>query len=99
MLGGYPRLVTEARMTCRIVRCRSVSPPSGARRSWVLSGPAVVVRVSVRSSLMAPNVVAERPRIKHVFEVCREFSLAGRRGRILSVPRPMVWQQFDHMFY
>jgi hypothetical protein len=27
---------------------------------------------------MAPNVVAERPRIKHVFEVCREFSLAGR---------------------
>jgi hypothetical protein len=60
------------------VRCRSVSPPSGARRSWVLSGPAVVVRVSVRSSLMAPNVVAERPRIKHVFEVCREFSLAGR---------------------
>ena len=28
MLGGYPRLVTDARMTFKMVRCRSVSDES-----------------------------------------------------------------------
>jgi hypothetical protein len=47
----------------------------------------VLVRLSVRSSLMAPNVVAERPIIKHVFEACRELPVARRpRPKFVGAP-------------
>jgi hypothetical protein len=52
---------------------------------------------------MAPNVARGRRIIKHVFEACRigvalpEVAAIG--GRKLSVGCPIVWQQFDHMFY
>src|SRR5215208_8043301 len=48
---------------------------------------------------MAPNVVCAGPIIKHVFEACRVLSSCGSARGNLSVGCPIVWQQFDHMFY
>src|SRR6516225_4802297 len=72
MLGGYPRLVTEARMTSRIVRCRCVSPesPDRALRSGSPPGESL--------SLIRTNVARSSLDIKHVFEACRHFY--PRRG-------------------
>src|SRR6516225_8467290 len=63
MLGGYPRVVTEARITSKMVRCRWVSP------GWRLS----------LLSLMGANVTAPADIFKHVFEVCRVRDLARNR--------------------
>ena len=93
MLGGYPRLVTEARMTSRIVRWRSVSPESADRalRSGSLPG--------VSLSLIWTNVAALSFDIKHVFEVCRGVALAAAAKVVGAVSyRLLRVQQFDHMF-
>jgi hypothetical protein len=93
MLGGYPRLVTEARMTSRIVRCRSVSPesPDRALRADSESG--------VSLSLIRTNVAASGPDIKHVFEACRvPVDVAGRKVVGAVSYRLLCVQQFDHMF-
>src|ERR1700733_12351769 len=63
MLGGYPRLVTEARMTFSMVRCRSVSDESMERKR-----PSARADEVSLLSLMALNVAARKPRIKHVFD-------------------------------
>src|ERR1700733_11903735 len=82
MLGGYPRLVTAAPITSRMVRWRGVSVDSVDRDGRSES----VSRVSL--SLIRPNVAAFRQDIKHVFEVCRVL-LVGMvaescRCRVLS---------------
>lgn len=63
MLGGYPRVVTDSRMTFKMVRCRWVSDESTAC-SRALEP---VAEVSLLS-LMALNVACCNPRIKHVFD-------------------------------
>ena len=63
MLGGYPRPVTEARMTFSMVRCRSVSDGSMERKR-----PSARADEVSLLSLMALNVAARKPRIKHVFD-------------------------------
>ena len=93
MLGGYPRLVTEARMTSRIVRCRWVSPesPDRALRPGSASG--------VSLSLIRTNVAASHLDIKHVFEACRLFTAAVAQKVVGAMPyRLLRVQQFDHMF-
>ncbi|BBX97358.1 hypothetical protein MLAC_26520 [Mycobacterium lacus] len=72
MLGGYPRPVTEARMTFRMVRCRSVSVEStGIKRPSAASASDLLRRVEVSVlSLMALNVAAAAQIIKHVFDKC-----------------------------
>src|SRR5271170_3769826 len=83
MLGGYPRLVTDARITSRMVRWRGVSVDSADRegRSDSASG--------VSLSLIRPNVAAFWGDIKHVFEVCRVlpvlWSAESCRCRVLYV--------------
>src|SRR5271156_702945 len=62
MLGGYPRSVTEARMTFSMVRCRSVSDESMERKR-----PSARADEVSLLSLMALNVAARKPRNKHVF--------------------------------
>src|SRR5581483_8374018 len=79
MLGGYPRLLTEARMTSKIVRCRSVSTESAGRA--LRSGPAPWVSLS----LIWTNVAALSINIKHVFEACRRpLSRKSCRCRALT---------------
>src|ERR1700733_9341797 len=93
MLGGYPRVVTDARITSKMVRWRGVSADSADRgaRSDSTSG--------VSLSLIRTNVATFCLYIKHVFEVCRDLprqtpgkSVGGRPYRHQRV------QQFDHMF-
>ena len=93
MLGGYPRLVTEARMTSRIVRCRCVSPesPDRALRSGSPPGESL--------SLIRTNVARSSLDIKHVFEACRIFTRVTARKVVGGVAyRLLRVQQFDHMF-
>src|SRR5271156_6693938 len=93
MLGGYPRLVTDARITSRMVRWRGVSVDSVARegRSESASG--------VSLSLIRPNVAAFDRYIKHVFEACR-VSPVRRSPKAVGAAfyRLQRVQQFDHMF-
>src|SRR6201994_7159 len=93
MLGGYPRLVTDARITSRMVRWRGVSVDSADRegRSESASG--------VSLSLIWPNVAGFRQDIKHVFEVCRVL-LVRRPAKAVGgwLYRRHRVQQFDHMF-
>jgi hypothetical protein len=63
MLGGYPRVDTDSRMTVKMVRCRWVSDESTERNR-----PSEPVAEVLLLSLMALNVAAWRPRIKHVFD-------------------------------
>src|SRR5689334_19658430 len=58
MLGGYPRVFTEARITSRMVRCRGVSTACWAGREVSLL------------SLMPPNVTPGADNFKHLFEAC-----------------------------
>src|ERR1700743_2309266 len=93
MVGGYPRLVTDARITSRMVRWRGVSVDSVDREGRSVSAS----RVSL--SLIRPNVAAFRQYIKHVFEVCRVLLVQGS-SKPVGAPfyRLRRVQQFDHMF-
>src|ERR1700733_14580361 len=93
MLGRYPRLVTDARITSRMVRWRGVRVDSVDREGRSESAS----RVSL--SLIRPNVAAFRQDIKHVFEVCR-VSLVQRSSKAVGARfyRLRRVQQFDHMF-
>jgi hypothetical protein len=82
MLGGYPRLLTDARMTSKIVRCRGVSTESADREER--SGSASGVSLSV----IRANVVVFRRDFKHVFDACRIFPAGCRQN--LSVPCHIV---------
>ena len=99
-------MVTDARITSRILRCRSVSDePAPCRLPDVRSVPSGVSVLSV----MALNVVRIDRLIKHVFEVC----LIGAVWRCVEAVRTPFEcacgffvggasygsQQFDHMFY
>src|SRR6201996_5616711 len=93
MLGGYPRLVTDARITSRMVRCRGVSVDSADREGRSESASGVLL------SLIWPNVAGFRQDIKHVFEVCRVL-LVRRPAKAVGggFYRLHRVQQFDHMF-
>src|SRR3984885_5419828 len=93
MLGGYPRLVTDARIPSRMVRWRGVRVDSVDREGRSESAS----RVSL--SLIWPNVAAFRPDIKHVFEVCRVLLVRGSPKAVgAAFYRFRRVQQFDHMF-
>src|ERR1700761_2291681 len=93
MLGGYPRLVTDARITSRMVRWRGVSVDSADRKGRSESASGVSL------SLIRPNVAPLRRDIKHVFEVCRVLLVQGS-SKPVGAPfyRLRRVQQFDHMF-
>src|ERR1700735_4095893 len=93
MLGGCPRLVTDARITSRMVRWRGVRVDSVDRAGRSESAS----RVSL--SLIWPNVAAFRQDIKHVFEVCRVLLVQGSAEAVgAAFYRLRHVQQFDHMF-
>src|SRR6202042_3172821 len=93
MLGGYPRLVTDARITSRMVRWRGVRVDSVDREGRSESAS----RVSL--SLIRPNVAAFRQDIKHVFEACRVSLVQGSLNAVgATFYRLRHVQQFDHMF-
>jgi hypothetical protein len=78
MLGGYPRLLTDARMTSKIVRCRGVSTESADREGR--SGPALGLSLSI----IRGNVVVFSRDFKHVFDACRIFPPGGRLNLSVS---------------
>src|SRR5699024_2151447 len=93
MLGGYPRSVTEVRITSRMMRWRSVSVVS----RWPVSAVSLL-------SLIGTNVALQPQILKHLFETCRGEPATPGRGvavggcRWLSVAGPRLRQQFDHVF-
>src|SRR3984957_17220714 len=74
MLGGYPRLVTDARITSGMVRWRGVRVDSVDREGRSGSAP----RVSL--SLIGPHVARFGQDMKHVFEGCRVLPGQGAAG-------------------
>jgi hypothetical protein len=93
MLGGYPRLVTDARITSRMVRWRGVRTDSAGREGRSESAALVSL------SLIRPNVAAFGLDFKHVFEACRVLAVRRSPKAVgVAIYRLQRVQQFDHMF-
>ena len=81
-----------------VVRLGAVGPDGIVDLAALTAGTPLGTATASLLSLMAPNVVATGPIIKHVFEACRLSTVRPLPRPDLSVGCSIVRLRIDHMF-